>query len=77
MLFHWLFILLHHQIQNVNYDDFFSSQDKFDLIESVRDIMIQEIMNIDTSEFEGEAIDMDNIAFASKSLNHRYQKSPK
>jgi hypothetical protein len=72
-----IFILLFHKIQNVNYDDFFSSQDKFDLIESVRDIMIQEIMNIDTSEFEGEAIDMDNIAFASKSLNNRFQKSPK
>ena len=36
------------------------------MIESVRDIMIQEIMNIEKSEFEGEAVDMDNIAFASK-----------
>ena len=42
------------------------SQEKFDLIESVRDVMIQEIMNIEKSEFEGEAVDMDNIAFASK-----------
>ena len=45
---------------------FYCSQEKFDLIESVRDIMIQEIMNIEKSEFEGEAVDMDNIAFASE-----------
>ena len=49
------------------YKSFFNcSQEKFDLIESVRDVMIQEIMNIEKSEFEGEAVDMDNIAFASK-----------
>jgi len=43
----------------------FFSQDKSDVIESLRDILIQEIMTIENSEFEGEAIDMDTIAFAS------------
>ena len=35
-------------------------------VEHVRDIMVQEIMNIEASEFENEAIDMDAISFASK-----------
>jgi hypothetical protein len=36
------------------------------LIESVRDILVQEVMSIEGSDFEGVAVDMDNIAFASK-----------
>ena len=35
-------------------------------VEHVRDIMVQEIMNIEASEFENEAIGMDAISFASK-----------
>ena len=35
-------------------------------VEHVRDILVQEIMNIEASEFEKEAIDMDAISFASK-----------
>ena len=42
------------------------SQDKMEVIEALRDILIQEIMTIENSEFEGEAIDMDTIAFASE-----------
>jgi len=34
----------------------------------LKDILVQEIMTIENSEFEGEAIDMDNIAFASELL---------
>ena len=35
-------------------------------VDHVRDILVQEIMNIESSEFEKEAIDMDAISFASK-----------
>ena len=35
----------------------------------MRDILIQEIMTLSNSEFEGEAIDMDSVAFAGKSIN--------
>ena len=45
---------------------FVFSQDKVEVIDALRDILIQEIMTIENSEFEGEAIDMDTIAFASK-----------
>ena len=34
---------------------------------NVRDVLIQEVMTISNSEFEGEAIDMDSVAFAGKS----------
>ena len=34
--------------------------------EHVRDILITEIMNIESSQFEKEAIDMDDISFARK-----------
>ena len=34
------------------------------LVSNVRDVLIQEIMTISGSEFEGEAIDMDSVAFA-------------
>ena len=36
------------------------------IVANVRDILIQEIMTISGSEFEGEAIDMDSVAFAGK-----------
>jgi hypothetical protein len=38
-------------------------------VEHVRDILIQEVMTIEGSEFEGDAMDMDAISFASKFLH--------
>ena len=35
-------------------------------VEHVRDILVQEIMTIEESQFEKEAIDMDSISFARK-----------
>ena len=37
------------------------------IVANVRDVLIQEVMTISNSEFEGEAIDMDSVAFAGKS----------
>lgn len=39
---------------------------KDDPVPTVREIFVQEIMTLAGSEFEGEAIDMDSIAFACK-----------
>ena len=36
------------------------------IVANVRDVLIQEIMTLSGSEFEGEAIDMDSVAFAGK-----------
>ena len=41
---------------------------KRNMVAKVRDILIQEIMTLNKSEFEGEAIDMDSVAFAGKFL---------
>ena len=38
-------------------------------VEHVRDVLVQEIMNIEGSQFENEAIDMDSISFARKFFN--------
>ena len=46
--------------------DFHFRRMKENPVEHVRDILVQEIMNIESSEFEKEAIDMDAISFASK-----------
>ena len=37
-------------------------------MEHVKDILIQEIMTLERSAFEKEAIDMDSISFAGKDL---------
>ena len=54
------------QVRQVRQVILYFSQEKTDVIESLRDILLQEIMTLEDSEFEGEAIDMDNIAFASE-----------
>ena len=38
-------------------------------VEHVKDILIQEIMTLEKSTFEQEAIDMDSISFAGKKHN--------
>ena len=43
-----------------------SSETERYIVANVRDVLIQEIMTLNNSEFEGEAIDMDSIAFAGK-----------
>jgi hypothetical protein len=44
----------------------FTRETKRKIVANVRDVLIQEIMTISDSEFEGEAIDMDSVAFAGK-----------
>jgi len=44
------------------------------IVANVRDVLIQEVMTISNSEFEGEAIDMDSVAFAGKSKPFLYKK---
>ena len=41
-------------------------------VDHVRDILVQEIMSMDNSEFSKEAIDMDSISFAGKEFINRY-----
>lgn len=41
-----------------------SRDTKRKIVANVRDVLIQEIMTLSNSEFEGEAIDMDSVAFA-------------
>ena len=44
----------------------FNRRAKPNPVEHVKDILIQEIMTLERSAFEKEAIDMDSISFAGK-----------
>ena len=62
-----MFTLYGNNIFNHDHLFYFYRDIKRKIVANVRDVLIQEVMTISNSEFEGEAIDMDSVAFAGKS----------
>ena len=61
-----LFLLLAIKSNLCLFYSFFFRRAKTNPVEHVKDILIQEIMTLEKSAFEQEAIDMDSISFAGK-----------